>query len=38
MEKETKKKRFKRIAEKRVQNIINDIRSLSRLLNKKVCE
>ena len=36
MEKETKKARFKRVAEKRVQNIINAIRSLSGLSNKKV--
>jgi len=38
MEKETKKERFKRVAEKRVQNIINSIRSLSGLSNKKVYE
>jgi predicted transcriptional regulator len=38
MEKETKKERFKRIAEKRVQNIINAIRNLSGLSNKKVYE
>ena len=38
MEKETKKERFKRVAEKRVQNIINGIRSLSGLSNKKVYE
>jgi predicted transcriptional regulator len=38
MAKETKKERFKRIAEKRVQNIINAIRSLSGLSNKKVYE
>jgi predicted transcriptional regulator len=38
MEKETKKERFKRIAEKRVQNIIHAIRSLSGLSNKKVYE
>jgi len=38
MEKETKKERFKRVAEKRVQNIINAIRSLSGLSNKKVYE
>ena len=38
MEKETKKERFKRIAEKRVQNIIYSIRSLSGLSNKKVYE
>ncbi len=35
---ETKKERFKRVAEKRVQNIINAIRSLSGLSNKKVYE
>ena len=38
MEKETKKERFKRIAEKRVQNIIHAIRNLSGLSNKKVYE
>jgi hypothetical protein len=38
MEKETKKERFKRVAEKRVQNIINGIRSLAQLSNKKVYE
>ena len=38
MEKETKKDRFKRVAEKRVQNIINSIRSLSGLSNKNVYE
>ncbi len=38
MGKETKKERFKRVAEKRVQNIINAIRSLSGLSNKKVYE
>ena len=38
MGKETKKARFKRVAEKRVQNIINGIRSLSQLSNKKVYE
>jgi len=36
--KETKKDRFKRVAEKRVQNILNGIRSLSSLSNKKVYE
>ena len=35
---ETKKDRFKRVAEKRVQNIINGIRSLAQLSNKKVYE
>ncbi len=38
MEKETKKERFKRVAEKRVQNVIDSIRSLSGLSNKKVYE
>jgi predicted transcriptional regulator len=38
MEKETKKERFKRIAEKRAQNIIHAIRNLSGLSNKKVYE
>lgn len=38
MEKETKKERFRRVAEKRVQNIIKSIRSLSGLSNKKVYE
>jgi hypothetical protein len=36
--KETKKERFKRVAEKRVQNIINGIRSLASLSNGKVYE
>ncbi len=35
---ETKKDRFKRVAEKRVQNIITGIRSLAQLSNKKVYE
>ena len=38
MEKETKKARFKRVAEKRVQNVITGIRSLAGLSNKKVYE
>lgn len=38
MEKETKKERFKRVGEKRVQNIIKSIRSLSGLSNKNVYE
>ena len=38
MGKETRKERFKRVAQKRVQNIINSIRSLSGLSNKKVYE
>ena len=36
MKKETKEQRFIRVAEKRVQNIINGIRSLSQLSNPKV--
>ncbi len=36
MSKEGKDERFKRVAEKRVQNIIKGIRSLSQLTNKKV--
>ncbi len=36
MNKESKKERFKRVAEKRVQNIIKGIRSLSQLSNQKV--
>jgi hypothetical protein len=38
MEKETKKARFKRVAEKRVQNVINSIRNLAGLANKKIYE
>ena len=38
MSRETKKDRFKRVAEKRVQNIIYGIRSLAQLSNKKVYE
>jgi len=38
MGKETKQERFKRVAEKRVQNILNAISSLSGLSNKKVYE
>ncbi len=38
MEKETKKQRFKRVAEKRVQNILNALRSLGGLSNQKVYE
>ena len=33
---ETKEERFKRVAEKRVQNILNAIQSLSALSNTKV--
>ncbi len=36
MKKETKEERFIRVAEKRVQNILNAIRSLSQLSNQKV--
>ncbi|MBN1532715.1 MAG: hypothetical protein JXA20_08640 [Spirochaetes bacterium] len=38
MEKETKNERFKRVAEKRVQNIIDGIQGLSGLSNRKVYE
>jgi hypothetical protein len=38
MQKETKKQRFKRVAEKRVQNILKALQSLSALSNKKVYE
>lgn len=38
MASETKEERFIRVAEKRVQNIIKGIRSLSQLTNKKVYE
>jgi hypothetical protein len=34
--KESKEERFKRVAEKRVQNAIKSIRSLSQLANNKV--
>jgi glucan phosphorylase len=36
MEKETKEQRFKRVAEKRVQNVLNGIRSLSQCANPRV--
>ncbi len=36
MKKETKGERFVRVAEKRVQNVLNSIRSLSQLANNKV--
>ena len=36
MKNETKEQRFKRVAEKRVQNVINSLRSLSQLANNKV--
>ncbi len=38
MKKETKNNRFKRVAEKRVENIIKSIRSLSGLSNSKIYE
>ena len=38
MKEETKEERFKRVAEKRVQNIIKGIRSLSQLTNRKAYE
>jgi len=38
MEKESKKQRFKRVAEKRVQNVLNALRSLGGLANQKVYE
>jgi hypothetical protein len=38
MKKESKEERFVRVAEKRVQNVLNSIRSLSQLANKKVYE
>jgi glucan phosphorylase len=36
MEKETKQQRFKRVVEKRVQNILNGIKSLSQCTNQKI--
>ena len=36
MKNESKEERFKRVAEKRVQNVIRGIRSLSQLSNQKV--
>jgi DNA repair photolyase len=36
MKNETKEERFRRVAEKRVQNIIKGIRSLSQLSNNKI--
>lgn len=36
MEKETKQQRFKRVAEKRVQNILNGIKSLSQCANQRI--
>ena len=36
MENETKQHRFKRIAEKRVQNILNGIKSLSQCANPRI--
>jgi hypothetical protein len=36
MQKETKQQRFKRVAEKRVQNILNGIGSLSQCANRRI--
>ena len=36
MERETKEQRFKRVAEKRVQNILKGIRSLSQCANSRI--
>ncbi len=36
MVKETKEERFKRVAEKRVQNIVTSLRSLSQMANRRV--
>lgn len=36
MAKETKEERFKRVGEKRVQNVLKSLRSLAQLSNKKV--
>lgn len=36
MEKESKEQRFKRVAEKRVQNILKGIRSLSQCANHRI--
>lgn len=36
MEKETKEQRFVRVAERRVQNVLHGIRSLSQCANPKV--
>jgi hypothetical protein len=38
MKGETKEERFKRVAEKRVQNIIEHLRKLSQCSNKKIYE
>ena len=38
MSKETKDERFKRVAEKRVQNVIKGLKSLSQLANNNVYE
>ena len=38
MEKESRQHRFKRVAERRVQNIIKSIRSLSQCANTKIYE
>lgn len=36
MPRETNSERFKRVGEKRVQNVINSIRSLAQLANKRI--
>ena len=36
MEKETKEQRFKRVAEKRVQNVLKGIRSLTQCANHRI--
>jgi hypothetical protein len=36
MENESKQQRFKRVAEKRVQNILNGIKSLSQCANSRI--
>ena len=38
MEKETREERFRRVAEKRVQNILKSVRSLSQCANPRVYE
>jgi hypothetical protein len=38
MERENKQQRFKRVAERRVQNILKSIRSLSQCANAKIYE
>ena len=38
MKSETKEQRFKRVAEKRVQNVLDSIRKLSQCSNKRMYE